>query len=104
MVTILPQATTTDREWNFRDDNNQNFFGDLPDDQPVIIVTLNWKPSAITPAKLVGGYRIDLELLVSEKFAKKSNRGVLLRFQRTDEFIEIAVDRQSPALVIGRKP
>jgi hypothetical protein len=37
----------------------------------------------------VGRYRIDLELLVSEKFAKKSNRGVLLRFQRTDEFMRL---------------
>jgi hypothetical protein len=104
MVTILPQGATTDREWNFRDDNNQNFFEDIPDDQPVITLTLNWKPSAISPAKLVGRYRIDLDLLVSEKLAKRSNRGVLLRFQRTGEFIEIAVDRQGPALVVGRKP
>lgn len=104
MVTILPQATTTDREWNFRDDNNQNFFGDIPDDRPVITLTLNWKPSAISPAKLVGRYKIDLELLVSRGFAKKSDRGVLLRFQRTDDLIEIAIDRKKPALVVGRKP
>ena|SRR5579883_1301663 len=104
MVTILPQNAVTEREWNFRDDNTQNFFGDIPDSQPVITLTLNWKPDANSPAKLVGRYKIDLGLLVAEKLAKRSNRGVLLRFQRTSDFIEIAVDRQSPALVVGRKP
>jgi|SRR5579883_405263 len=104
MVTILPQTTMTEREWNFRDDNNQNFFGDIPDSQPVVTLTLNWKPDANSKPMVVGRYKIDLGLLVSENLAKKSNRGVLLRFQRTSDFIEIAVDRQSPALVVGRKP
>ena len=104
MVMILPQTATTDREWNFRDDNHQHFFGDIPDDQAVITLTLNWKVDAASPPKLVGRYKIDLGLLVSEQLAKRSNRGVRLRFQRSGDFIEIAIDRQSPTLVIGRKP
>jgi hypothetical protein len=104
MVTILPARAITEREWNFRDDVNQNFFGDIPADQPTITLTLNWKPDAATAPRLVGRYSIDLRLLVSEGFARKSNRGVNLRFQRTGDIIEIAIDRESPALVVGRKP
>ena len=104
MVTILPASATTEREWNFRDDNNQNFFGDIPESQQTISLALNWKPDARSDARLVGLYRIDLRLLLSEGFVRKSKRGVNLRFQRTGEIIEIAVDRESPALVISRKP
>jgi hypothetical protein len=104
MVTILPTSAITEREWNFRDDVNQNFFGDIPESQPIISLTLNWKPDATTEPRLVGRYSIDLRLLVSEGFARKSNRGVNLRFQRTGDIIEIAIDRESPALVVGRKP
>ena len=60
--------------------------------------------SATTEARLVGHYRIDLKLLLAEGFARKSNPGVNLRFQRTGDIIEIAIDRESPALVVGRKP
>ena len=105
MVTILPSTATTEREWNFRDDVNQNFFGDIPESEPITSLTLNWKPDANSEPKLVGRYRIDMRLLVSEGFARKSNRGVNLRFQRTGEIIEIAIDRQSSlALVVGRRP
>lgn len=104
MVTILPHTAITEREWNFRDDIHQNFFGDIPRHQPVITLTLNWKPDAASKPKLVGRYRIDLGLLVSEQLARNTDKGVLLRFQRTREFIEIAIDRESPALVVGRQP
>ena len=105
MVTILPSTTTTEREWNFRDDINQNYFGDIPDDQPIISLTLNWKPNATSEPKIVGRYRIDLTSLVSEGFARRTDKGVNLRFQRTGEIIEIATDRQSHlTLVVGRKP
>jgi len=105
MVTILPSTAITEREWNFRDDNNQNFFGDIPKSQPIISLTLNWKSNANSKPRIVGRYRIDLTLLVSEGFARKTRRGVNLRFQRTGEIIEIATDRQSRlVLVVGRKP
>lgn len=105
MVTILPTTATTEREWNFRDDVSQNFFGDIPENQRTITLTLNWKPDATSEPKLVGRYKIDLGLLVSEGFARKNNRGVNLRFQRTGDIIEIAIDRQNArTLVVGRKP
>jgi hypothetical protein len=105
MVTILPSTAITEREWNFRDDINQNFFGDIPENQPIISLTLNWNPDATSKPRLVGRYKIDLTLLVAEGFARKTDRGVNLRFQRTGEVIEIATDRQSPlTLVVGRKP
>jgi hypothetical protein len=43
MVTLLQADTPTEREWNFRDDNDQHFHGDIPEDQPVVLLTLNWK-------------------------------------------------------------
>ena len=105
MVTILPFNETTEREWNFRDDINQNFFGDIPESQPIITLTLNWKPDATSQPRIVGRYKIDLPLLVSEGFARKTDRGVSLRFQRDGEIIEIATDRQSQkTLTVGRKP
>jgi hypothetical protein len=104
MITILPATASTERVWNFRDDINQNFFGDIPESQPIISLTLNWKPDATSEPKLVGRYKIDLRLLVLEGFARKNNRGVNLRFQRDGDIIEIAVDRQSKTLVVGRKP
>ena len=104
MVTILPTSATTEREWNFRDDVNQNFFGDIPETQQIISLTLNWKPDAKSETQLVGRYRIDIGLLLSEGFVRESKRGVNLRFQRTGDIIEIAIDRESKALVVGRKP
>jgi hypothetical protein len=104
MITILPSTTITEREWNFRDDINQNFFGDIPPSQQIISLTLNWKSDAKSKARLVGRYRIDLRSLLSEGLVRKTRRGVSLRFQRTGDIIEIAIDRRSRALVVGRKP
>ncbi len=105
MVTILPSSAITEREWNFRDDDNQEFHSDIPENQQFISLTLNWKPDkAATKARLVGKYRIDLRLMLSEGLVRKSDKGIFLRFQRTGEIIEIALNRASPALVVGRKP
>jgi hypothetical protein len=98
---ILPSSANTDREWNFRDDIGQHFFGDIPAHQLVISLTLDWKPDERSPAKLVGRYKIDMHLLEREKFAKKVARGVLLRFQRTGDFIEIAISATTRHLWSG---
>lgn len=103
-VKILPEDSITERKWNFRDDNNQHFYGDIPERQQVITITLNWKPNKQSETTLVGKYKIDLRSLLSEGYAQKSNRGIRLRFQRTGDNIEIAIDHGSPALVVGRKP
>jgi len=105
MVIILPAGATTEREWNFRDDINQNYFEILPQSPQTISLTLNWKPDAKSETRLVGRYKINLPLLCKEKFVGKRKGGWFLRFQRTGDIIEIAVRRyRSPALVVGRKP
>jgi hypothetical protein len=104
MVKTLPDEAATEREWNFREDNNQHFYGDIPFNQERITLTLNWKPDSYSSSKLVGKYQIDLPLLLGKGFVRKASRGIQLRFQSTGEAIEIAIDRDSPALRIGSKP
>ena len=78
--------------------------GDIPESQPVITLTLNWKPDEHSSARPVGKYRIDLGLL-QPKYVRKTNEGTFfLRFQRTNGNIEIALNRQSPALKVGQRP
>lgn len=104
IITSLPSDSITEREWNFRDDNNQNFYGDIPKRQPIITLTLNWKPNKISVAKLVGKYEINLRSLLFKGYVEENNRGIRLRFQRTGNIIEIAIGPNHPALIIGRKP
>jgi hypothetical protein len=104
MVTILPPDASTDREWNFRDDNAQHFFGDIPADQEAVTLTLNWKPDGETDPREVGRYLLNMRELLRAGYVRESPKGVLLRFQRDGDFIEIAVTRVGPALVVGRRP
>lgn len=104
MVKILPGGTLTEREWNFREDNNQHFYGDIPYNQEIITLTLNWKPDSLSPSKLAGKYQLDLSLLLEKGFVQEGSKGIKLRFQSTGDAIEIAIDRNSPALRIGSKP
>ena len=101
----LPSTVDTEREWNFRDDIHQEYMNDdLPENHPVITLTLNWKPDEHSVPRPVGKYRIDLGLL-EPKYVRKTEEGkFFLRFQRTGESIEIALNRQSPALKVGQKP
>jgi hypothetical protein len=103
-VKRLPDGAVTEREWNFREDNNQHFYGDIPYNQEIITLTLNWKPDSYSPSKLVGKYQIDLPLLLEKGFVQDGLKGIKLRFQSTGNAIEIAIDRNSPALRIGSKP
>lgn len=104
-VEELPSTVDTEREWNFRDDIHQEYMNDdLPENHPVITLTLNWKPHEHSVPTLVGKYRIDLGLL-EPRYVRKTKEGKFsLRFQRTDENIEIALNRQSPAIKVGQKP
>jgi hypothetical protein len=107
-VEQLPPMAKTKRKWNFRDDIHQEYMnGDLPQSEPVITLTLNWKPDECSAAELVGKYRINLGLLESTNpsYVRKSKDGkFFLRFQRTDDNIEIAINRKSPALRVGKIP
>ena len=96
--------TPTEREWNFRDDNYQHFHGDIPEDQPVVSLTLNWRADAESQPMLVGRYKIDLRQLLKAGYVRENSRGILLRFQRSRELIEIAINRSRRGLVVGRRP
>jgi len=104
MVNALPAGAVTEREWNFREDNNQHFYGDIPCNQEIITLTLNWKPDSHSPSRLVGKYQINLPLLLEKGFVQRGSKGIKLRFQSTGDAIEIAIDRNSRTLRIGTKP
>jgi hypothetical protein len=103
-VEELSSTTTTEREWNFRDDIHQEYMCDIPESQPIITLTLNWKSDELSAARLVGKYRINLGLLEPQYVRKTTGGKFFLRFQRTDENIEIALNRHSPALKVGQMP
>ena len=103
-VVSLGQNAVTERTWNFRDDNNRRFFGCIPLEQRQITLRLNWKPTANTVAKEVGRYRINLPGLEESGYVHTTEKGRILRFQRTGDSIEIAINWSSPALPVGRKP
>jgi hypothetical protein len=102
MITELPSDSPTDRHWTFNDDVNQNYMLFIPDNQPVITATLGWKESAKAETFSVGKYRIDLPALEANGYVRLKDNRYFLRFQRTKERIEIALNRNSKALDFGR--
>lgn len=104
MVTILPPGSPTDRAWNGCETTAGHHHGRVPLSQSPISLSLRWRASKSAPAHFVGCYRLDLDQLVSAGYARKIGDQVLLRFQSAGEVIEIATNRHSPALVVGRNP
>lgn len=102
MISELSPDFPTDRHWIINDEVNQNYMLYIPANSPVITVTLDWKESADAEAFSVGKYRIDLPALEAHGFARLEDNRYFLRFQRTKERIEIAVNRKSEALDFGR--
>jgi hypothetical protein len=74
----------------------------IPANQPVVTVTLGWKEAAMAEIFPVGKYRIDLPALEVSGFVRLKDNRYFLRFQRTKERIEIAINRKSKALDFGR--
>ena len=103
-VIILDEGTPTDRDWCGRDDNAAHYHGTIPQDQPVITLKLSWKASADSKEATVGWYRINLPGLTDEGYVEKRAGGYYLRFQQTDGRIEIAINRSSDPLEVGRWP
>ena len=102
MISELPPDSPTDRHWTFNDAVNQNYMLYIPANQPVITATLDWKESAKAKTFPVGKYRIDLPELEANGYARLKGNRYFLRFQRTKERIEIAINRKSKALDFGR--
>jgi hypothetical protein len=91
----------TERQWNFRDDINRHYFGTIPLDQAVITLALSWKATAGGISQPVGRYRLNLPVLERDGYIRRSERGWIVRFQRTGGRIELAVNRHSEALMVG---
>ena len=104
MVDILPHHTKTERAWVIRDDNQQAFFGDIPENQEVVSMKLSWKLDTVGSEVFIGCFRLHLASLVEEGYTKLSGRGRHLRFQREDNLIQISCGRTSLALTIGSLP
>lgn len=100
----LQEDAPTNRKWNGRDDIAAHYHGTIPNDQNEITLTLNWKSSADGKVGQVGRYRFILPGLKDEGYVEKRHGGYYLRFQRTGNKIEIAINRSSKALEVGRWP
>ena len=102
MISELSPDSPTDRHWTFNDEVKQNYMLYIPANQPVITATLDWKESAKAEIFPVGKYRIDLRALEANGYVRLKDNRYFLRFQRTKERIEIAINRTSKALDFGR--
>ncbi len=102
MITELNFNSPTERNWNFNDEKGQNYMLYIPANQPVITATLNWKESANTETFPIGKYRFDLRALEAGGYVRFKDNRYFLRFQRTNERIETAINRAGGALDFGR--
>lgn len=102
MVTKLPLNSPSERHWNFNDAVGRNYMLYIPANQPGVTATLNWKKSSDSKAILVGKYRFDLRALEAGGFVRFKDNRYFLRFQRTKERIEIAINRSGKAQALGR--
>lgn len=102
MITEFSSEMPTERQWIFNDDKGRNYMLYIPSNQPVITGTLNWKETSDSPVYLVGRYRFDLRALEAGGYVRFKDNRYFLRFQRTKERIEIAINRTSKALDFGR--
>lgn len=104
MITILEAHAKTLRSWNGRDDNAQHHHGQIPVSERVVTVSLGWRRNATSPVRHVGNFSLDMPRLLRAGLIRKVADNYVLRFQRTDSFIEIAVNRSSAAQTIARVP
>lgn len=102
MIHKLRSDAQTDRHWNFNDAVGQNYMLYIPANQPVVTATLNWKKTSDSKAILVGNYRFDLRALEANGFVRFKDNRYFLRFQRTNDRIEIAINWSAEPLDLGR--
>lgn len=95
-------TSQTERHWIFNEDKGRNYILHIPANQSVVTGTLNWKETTNSESYSVGKYRFDLRLLEAGGYVRFKDNRYFLRFQRTKERIEIAINRTSKALDFGR--
>ena len=101
-VIQLAEDAHTDRKWIGRDDNGTHHHGTIPLNQKDITLKLSWKASTDDVPRQVGRYKINLPGLEQEGYVCKVSAGYYLRFQHTSGRIEIAINRSTAPLEVGR--
>jgi hypothetical protein len=101
MIEMLQDDAPTNRKWTGRDDNGAHHHGKIPLAEPVVTLTLSWRRNRTARPELVGRFRLDMEKLVAEGYATRDSGGYRLRFQRTENRMEVAINRGRAALPLA---
>jgi len=104
MIKRLEDNALTNRSWNGRDDIHQHYTGHFPLREHMLWLALSWKKEEHTPLFEIGNFRFDMQSLVDAGYARVHDQEYVIRFQRTDRNIEVAVNRSSPALQLASLP
>lgn len=104
MITHLEDNALTNRYWNGRDDIRQHYTGHFSLCEHVLSLALSWKQEKHTPLFEIGKFLFDMQRLVNAGYARVHDQEYVIRFQRTDRNIEVAVNRSSPALQLASLP
>ena len=105
MVNKLDDNSQFTRDWTGNDRVYRNFLGRVRLNESPLHIRLHWKQDDnIATKQLIGIYRIDLKGLLKAGYIRNAPGypgEVILRFQNSGGIIQIAVNRQGPALNIG---
>ena len=104
MIKTIDNASEFSRDWTLNDRVHRNVFGRVRKNESPLRLRLFWKPDDLSPSQLVGIYELNLLELIKSGYVRDYNNSageVLLRFQRDNKLIQIAINRQSKAITIG---
>jgi hypothetical protein len=104
MIKKLICDQKTHRAWNGRDDVSQHYMGRIPLTERSVSLVLTWKKDKDAKSCLVGGFLLEMEKLCDEGYVRAVPGFYILRFQRTGDRIEIAVNRGSKAKILSLLP
>ncbi|MEI6848348.1 MAG: hypothetical protein WCK32_10095 [Chlorobiaceae bacterium] len=95
------------RKWIGNDSIRQHYFARVNRNEYPLNLELHWKQNANSSPTLIGYYSFDLESLLSAGYIRTApkncidSKEVILRFQRTDNEIQISINRKTKAKKIG---
>jgi hypothetical protein len=105
MCKQLSDDSKFEREWTGNDHGKirgGDCHGRIRYSKSPLNIRLRWKTNTNSRIKSIGTYQLDLTCLLKEKYIREDHGEVRLRFQRTEQDIQIAVNRKKKhALKIG---
>lgn len=104
MITRLEYHAKTQRAWNGRDDIRQHYLGRIPLGAHLVTLSLTWRKKQGSKPCFVGNFQFDMSALAAMGFVHRVEGYYVLRFQRTEDRIEIAINRMSPAYLLSFLP